>query len=291
MSLAVALLQGLVVLAGLGAAASSISAMLAWQHLPRRFLFTAFGTAGCLAIAVLGADALLGGARMAGWRAAPRLLADAMLPLAFLLLVRAYRRADAVQAKALQATPVNQHTSLPNRALLVDQAVAALARCQRDRLPASIIAARIDDLDGIAAARGPRAADGLMRDFATVFRDATRAGDVPGHASAGVLAVLLPSAGTEAAAIMAGRLRHEAAARLVHPGMDGSRLTLSVGIAAVGEGPVRAVLDEAIAAAEAALASAQAAGGDRVLTAPAPPLRSAGPPPRGTGDAQGGVPA
>jgi GGDEF domain-containing protein len=111
-----------------------------------------------------------------------------------------------------------------------------------------------------------------------VVRDATRAGDVPGHADAQVLAALLPSATPEAARVMAERLRREAATRLAHPRMDGQPVTVSVGIAPVGDGPTRAVLDEAIAAAEAALASAEAAGGDRVLEAPAPPVRSAAQP-------------
>ncbi|WP_198373220.1 GGDEF domain-containing protein, partial [Roseomonas rosulenta] len=254
MSLLVAPLHGLLVLVALGAAAGGIRAMAAWQHLPRRFLFTAFGTAACIAIAVLGADALLGGAPAMGWRLAPRLLVEAMLPLAFLLLVRSYRRADADRLKALQAAPVNPHTSLPNRALLIEQAVPALARCQRDRIPASVVAAGVDGLPAMAAERGPRAADAVTRDFAAVFRDATRAGDLPGHAGTGVITALLPSATTEAAAVMADRLRREASARVAHPGMDGRRLTVSVGIAPVGDGPVRAVLAEAIAAAEAALA-------------------------------------
>ncbi|WP_230164637.1 GGDEF domain-containing protein [Roseomonas sp. CECT 9278] len=278
MKLIVQALQVLIVLGGTGAAVVGVQAMAAWHHLPRRFLFTGFGVLACAAVAVLAADSLLGGTRAAGWRAALALLADGMLPLAFILLVQAYRRADLDRLKAQQASPVNQQTSLPNRALLIDQAIPALARCQRDQMPASVVAASVDGLAEIAQARGPRAAEAMMRDFAIVFRDATRAGDVAGHASAGVLAALLPSATPEAAAGMAERLRREASARLAHPGMDGRRLSVSVGIAPVGDGPVRAVLDEAIAAAEGALATAAAAGGDRVLEAPAPPLRSAGQP-------------
>ena len=108
-----------------------------------------------------------------------------------------------------------------------------------------------------------------------MFRDATRAGDVPGHATADILAALLPSATPEAARAMTERLRSEAAGRVIHPAMDGRRITVSVGIAPVGDGPARAVLDEALDAAEAALAAAQAAGGDRVVEAPPPPRRSA----------------
>jgi diguanylate cyclase (GGDEF)-like protein len=278
LSLLVPALLVLTVLGGLAAAGVGVAAMRGWQHLPRRFVFTAFGTLACAAVAVLAGDALVFGARSAGWRAAPRLLADGMLPLAFFLLVQAYRRADKERLKAQQASPVNQQTNLPNRSLLIGQAIPAMARCQRDQLPASVVAASIDGLQEIAQSRGPRASETVMRDFAAVFRDATRAGDVAGHASTGVLAALLPSATTEAAMGMADRLRREASARLTHPAMDGRRVTVSVGIAPVGDGPIRAVLDEAIAAAEGALASATDSGGDRVLEAPAPPMRSAGQP-------------
>jgi diguanylate cyclase (GGDEF)-like protein len=201
-----------------------------------------------------------------------------MVPLAFVLVVQAYRRADKQARKLRQAAPVNQQTSLPNRALLIDQAIPALARCQRDQVPASVVVASIDGLAEIARSRGPRASEVLLRDFGAVLRDATRAGDVAGHASTTTLAALLPSATAEAAAIMADRLRREAAARLAHPSMDGRRVTLSVGISLVGDGPIRAVLDEAIDTAESARAAASAAGGDRVLEGPAPPLRTAGQP-------------
>ena len=278
MNLLVPALLVLVVLGGLGAAGVGVAAMIAWQHLPRRFLFTAFGSLACGAVGVLAADALVSGGRPGGWRGPLRLLVDAMLPLAFILLVQAYRRADGERLKAQQASPVNQQTSLPNRALLIGQAIPAMARCQRDQLPASVVAASVDGLAEIAQSRGPSASEAVMRDFAAVFRDSTRAGDVAGHASTGVLAALLPSATTEAAAGMADRLRREASAQLAHPGMDSRRLTVSIGIAPVGDGPIRAVIDEAIAAAEGALATAAAGGGDRVLEAPAPPLRTAGQP-------------
>jgi diguanylate cyclase (GGDEF)-like protein len=279
LSLVLTVLLMLVTLGAAGAAFVAASAARDWHHVPRRFQVAGLGALACGAVAVLGVDALFGGAAWAGgWRSVLRLLADAVLMVTVVLLVKAYRRADVVRLKAQEVAPVNEHTSLPNRATLLGQAVPALARCQRDLMPASVVAASIDGLARITQERGPRAAETLLRDFANVFRDATRAGDVPGHASAQVLAALLPSASPEAATGMADRLRREASVRLAHPGMDGSRLSVSVGIAPVGDGPTRAVLDEAIAAAEAALASAQAGGGDRVLASPAPPLRTAGQP-------------
>ncbi len=279
MNLALATLVVLVTLGATGAAVAAALAARDWHHVKRRFPIAALAALACASVAILGLDSLLrGDASTEGWGVALRLLADGMLALTVVLLVQAYRRADAERAKAQQAAPTNQRTSLPNRALLIGQAIPALARCQRDQMPVSVVAATIDGLPDILRVRGPQAVDTLMQDFANVFRDATRAGDVPGHASAETLLAVLHSATTEAAFGMADRLRREAATRLVHPSMDGGRVSVSVGIAPVGDGPTRAVLDEAIAAAEAALASAQAAGGDRALASPAPPLRTAGQP-------------
>lgn len=264
-----------ILLGSVAAVATGALAMWDWRYLARRFAFTAVATAACVTLAVLAADALLGGVRAAGWRAPLRLLADAMLPLSFVLLVRAYRSADRVRLKAQAAAPVNQKTGLPNRAALIDQAIPALALCQRTQVPASVITVAIDGTAQMARERGPRAVEDVLGGFAVVFRDATRAGDVPGHATPEILAALLPSATPEAARVMAERLGREAAARIPHPEMDGRRLSVSVGIAQVGNGPGRAVLDEALHAAETALGVAQAAGGDRVVDAPAPPPRSA----------------
>jgi GGDEF domain-containing protein len=91
-----------------------------------------------------------------------------------------------------------------------------------------------------------------------------------------MLGVLLHGADAEGAAVFAERLRSVAAERLVHPSMDGQRLRVTVGIAIIGEGVPLAALDEAFAAAEAALSTAQGDGGDRVVMAAAPPSRSAG---------------
>ncbi len=269
-------LLALVLAGSLGAAVVGALAMPAWRHRAYRFVVTGLGCAACAAVAALAGAALLGGPRPEGWQAPLRLLADAMLPLVFVLLVLAYRRADRLAEKAYAAASVNPRSSLPNRATLIDLAAPAVARCQRDRAPVTLIAAAIDRHEEMTRPRGPAAVEETLRDFVALFREVTRAGDVPGHAAPGTLVALLPSASAEAARGMAERLRREAATRLSDPKFDGRRLSVSVGIAMLGDGPARAVLDEAIAAAEAALSTAQAAGGNRVLEAPAPPPRSAG---------------
>jgi diguanylate cyclase (GGDEF)-like protein len=271
------LAQVLVLLALLGGAAAGLRAAPGWRHDRRRFLLAVLGAAACLAAALPAAAALFGAEPATGWRAALRLLPDAALPLVFVALLRSLRRADRNGLEALTTAPVNPQTSLPNRALLIGQALPALARCQRDRTPAAVLVAALDDAGAIVARRGPAAMQEALHGFAGVFRDATRAGDVPGHARPQVLAALLPATTPEAARALAERLRSEAGARLAHPDMDGRRLTVSVGIAPVGEGATRAVLDEALEAAEAAMARAHAAGGGQVAEAQPPPGRSAGP--------------
>ena len=62
---------------------------------------------------------------------------------------------------------------------------------------------------------------------------------------------------------------------MVDVSMSGRRVTMSIGIAMVGDGVEPAILEEAISTAIAACRQAAAAGGDGIRLATAPPIRSA----------------
>nr|WP_246514052.1 GGDEF domain-containing protein [Neoroseomonas soli] len=198
-----------------------------------------------------------------------------MLPVLLVAFLAGLRRQDAARRAATTSSPLNPGTGLPNRAALFGQVAPALARSRREDVPCSVIAAAVDGLAEIEEQRGPGAVAEVLRDFATAFRDATRAGDVAGHLRPQVLGALLP--GAEAARTVGDRLREEISVRLPHPAMDGRRLTVSIGISLVGGGPASAALDEAFAASEAALVAARRAGGDQVMVAEPPPMRTAEP--------------
>lgn len=211
-----------------------------------------------------------------GWIALLRLLPQATLPLLMLLLLRAARRQDAMIRAAAHDAYFNPATSLPNHALLVRQIVPALARCRRESVPAAVLIAAIDGFAELADRRGPHHANEMLHGFASILGETTRAGDLSGHVEPHVLGTLLPAATQQDALQVAGRLRALSAERLVDPEMTGERVSVSIGIAIVGDGAEPAALEEAMSAAMAAYRAAVAGGGNQVQLSEPPPARSAG---------------
>lgn len=246
-----------------------------WRYERSRFLLAgagalgAAGAAGLLGVILSGAGVAAGAS---AWLAIPP---AAVLPALLLALLKALRQRDAATRRMAADASANQVTGLPNRPLLVTLMRPVLARCRREKAPASILAFSGDGLAEIEAQRGRAAAEDVLRDMGAALRESVRAADVPGHLGPTVLGVLLSGTPAESARVLAARLGSAVNARIVHPDMDGRRLSVSIGIASVGDGEGGAVIEEALAAAEAARMAAEAAGGNAVHLAPPPPPRSA----------------
>jgi diguanylate cyclase (GGDEF)-like protein len=106
---------------------------------------------------------------------------------------------------------------------------------------------------------GHAAGDAVLQDVAYVMRAALRAGDSIYRVGGEEILVVLPGAGEADAVEIAERLR--SAVRERRP--VGVPVTLSIGVAVTGPGPVDT--DELVSCADAALYSAKAAGRDRVV--------------------------
>ncbi|NMJ42402.1 GGDEF domain-containing protein [Roseomonas sp. JC162] len=258
----------LVTLGAILAAGAGAYAAWRWRFERSRFLVCVLGIAAALAIVA---------ARTTSYGSAAwlRLLPDAAAIVFFIALLRALARQDRSSRRVAAAAHQNAVTGLPNRSTFIAQMTPAMARCRRDGVPAAILAVAIDGLGDIEARRGPATAEDALRDLAAVLRDTARAGDLPGHLAPTVVAAMLPGTAAEAAQRLAERLRAQVAERLPHPSMDGSRMTVSIGIAAIDQGIGRATLDEAMDAAETALIRVMDAGGDGIRLAEPPPHRHA----------------
>jgi diguanylate cyclase (GGDEF)-like protein len=267
-------LQATLLLLMLAAAAAMLRTALLWHQRRARFGLALAGAAVILAAAVPRAFNLASqGPPPAVWHGWLSLLPDAALPIVLLLLIRLIRRQDAARSRAARTRRVNPATDLPNRLHLPPLLLPALARCRREGKPMVLVAATPDGLAGLAALHGPAASDAMLRALADALREATRAGDLTGHLTSDSLLACLPGTGPLAARVVAERLRTRVAARLPHPAMDGRRTTVSLAIAEVGDGTAPAALEEAMAAAEAALREARDTGGNRIGMAPLPPPR------------------
>jgi len=270
-----AFLSAVIALGALAVAAVGAQGAWRWQHARSRFAIMLLGATACLATAFLAAADVL-------WREAAgtagrflALLPAAAAPALLVALRSAFLREDRRAAMDLLTAPLDPVTGLPSRTSFLAQMQPALARTRREGRAATILVAEIDDLAQIEAERGPETARDVLRDFTSLLRRTIRLGDIPGQAHPRRLAVFLPGASEEGAQAQASRLRSACSAELPNPVMDGTSLTISLGIAPVGEGAPGAVLEEALAAAEAALASARQRGGGQTAIAPPPPCRSA----------------
>lgn len=112
-----------------------------------------------------------------------------------------------------QAEDRNRHvafhdalTDLPNRALYVDRAEAALALARRDGATVGVILLDIDRFKNVNDSLGHDAGDELIRRSAERLREALRGSDTVARLGGDEFAVLLPGLGSEETVIVARKL-------------------------------------------------------------------------------------
>jgi diguanylate cyclase (GGDEF)-like protein len=190
---------------------------------------------------------------------------DGLAPIFCLLLLRALGQRDAAQAALRAAAATDPLTGLANRRGFLDHAEGVLAASRRRGATAAVLLVDIDRFKAINDGFGHAAGDDVLRDTAAVLREVVRRGDLPVRWGGEEFAVLLPFTTLDQAVALAERLRVALPARVPHPA--GGGVTLSIGVAALGE----ATLGEAMRAADDAMYQAKAAGRNRVAIAGAAP--------------------
>jgi len=138
----------------------------------------------------------------------------------------------------------------------------------RVRRYGGLLSLAVFDLDHFKAVNdrfGHQAGDEVLRRFAATLRDCCREVDVPARHGGEEFAVMLPAAGTRAAAVYAERVRRETAALEVPAGGERLRVTVSAGVCkwTRATDSMRAML----AAADRELYRAKRAGRNRVCVA------------------------
>ncbi len=104
-------------------------------------------------------------------------------------------------------------TGLYNHRHFYDRLASEVARAQRYRLPLSLLIIDIDDFKRYNDAFGHRAGDGLLRDVAGLLEAETRHDvDLVARYGGEEFAIILPSTGADAAAVVGERLRDSLAA-------------------------------------------------------------------------------
>jgi diguanylate cyclase (GGDEF)-like protein len=98
-----------------------------------------------------------------------------------------------VEQEARKAYATDLGTGLPNRQQLIEHMSQLLALREREPKPVSVLALRIDGLQGVESGHGVESANVVRRKIAVRLRAGVRSSDVVASLGGDVFAVLLPS--------------------------------------------------------------------------------------------------
>jgi diguanylate cyclase len=163
-------------------------------------------------------------------------------------------------------------TGIVNRRHFTQLAHREWERCRRYRSGAALLMVEVDHLDTVQEEHGGAAGDAVMRAVAIIADSTLRKPDLLGRYGAETLVIYLPHTDTLGALDVAERLRTAVSHSRV-PWRDRAlRVTVSVGIAALGDAHLS--LNALVLDAESALQLAQESGRNCVRVAPGSPSPS-----------------
>jgi diguanylate cyclase (GGDEF)-like protein len=176
---------------------------------------------------------------------------------ALFMVVMARERQEMI---TMSAARIDSLTGVANRGAFFTQAGRILRRARDARAPVSLIVFDLDYFKRINDSFGHAAGDRVLRTFADTATAMLRPADLLGRIGGEEFAALLPGVGTEAAYVIAERIRHafESASSGVGSGV---RATVSAGTAVALPG---AVVETVLEEADRALYRAKANGRNRV---------------------------
>jgi diguanylate cyclase (GGDEF)-like protein len=157
-------------------------------------------------------------------------------------------------------------TGLLNAVAWQREAETWIRRALRAGAPAAILLVDIDHFKRVNDTYGHLAGDELLAVMAATLQQNVRTCDVLGRFGGEEFVAVLPGAGEQEACRIAERLRERVRALSVPARAGRMTVTISIGVAALGQGGSE--LFELLAAADAALYRAKRSGRDRVCTLP-----------------------
>ncbi len=174
----------------------------------------------------------------------------------------------AAEAKLTRLAMLDPLTELPNRRAFLEAAEGEINRVRRHAGRACIAILDIDHFKQVNDTHGHQTGDVLLRTLADLWAEMLRSSDTLARYGGEEFIVLMPETEPGIAIRLLERLRQATSSRHHGVGPDDLRVTVSIGLAALGpDGHV----EDAIEAADAALYKAKAEGRNRVCAAPPDP--------------------
>jgi diguanylate cyclase (GGDEF)-like protein len=178
-------------------------------------------------------------------------------------LLAARRTIELQRAEIERAATTDPLTGVASRSAILERLAVEVAQARRYQHPVAIVLVDVDHFGALNGAHGTSGGDEALREVALRVRLRVRAADALGRSGSDAFLAVLPHTDEGGAARFADALRRRIAQRPVSAGDTPASVTVSVGVAVMRAGE-DLDLDGLLARADEALASARAAGGDRI---------------------------
>ncbi len=178
-------------------------------------------------------------------------------------LLQARRTVELQRAELERAVTIDALTGVSSRGALLDRLRVEVAQARRYQHPVALVLMDVDNFGALNRAHGIVAGDDILREVALRIRLRVREADALGRTASDGFIAVLPHTDETGAASFADALRRRLAQRPIRAGEVQEHVTVSVGVALMRAGEEIDV-DDLIARAEEALASARGAGGNRI---------------------------
>ena len=171
---------------------------------------------------------------------------------------------ERLEIEYIKAAHLDPLTGAANRTAVFDVAERLLARCRADNQPVSVVVFDLDRFKSINDTYGHAVGDRVLISFVTAAKAVLRPNDFLGRYGGEEFVAVLPGATTEAASVVADRIRNAVGDRCRE--LDGLQLcaTVSAGVAAAD---ASATLSNAVELADRALYRAKNRGRNRIESA------------------------
>jgi diguanylate cyclase (GGDEF)-like protein len=200
---------------------------------------------------------------------APRHIDDEALRLARELrgtieeLLRARRTVELQREELARTAAQDPLTGVASRRAILDRLAVDAAEARRYTHPVAVMLLDVDDFSAINAAHGFTIGDTVLRELALRLRLRMRGADALGRLGNDGFMAILPHTDERGAAVFADALRQRLISRPIVTDAGELTISVSIGVAFMRPG-MDLSPDELLAAADEALASAKAAGGNRI---------------------------
>jgi diguanylate cyclase (GGDEF)-like protein len=174
------------------------------------------------------------------------------------------RRTIELQREEIARTATHDPlTGVPMRRVVLERLAIEAAESQRYTHPVAVLLIDVDGFTQLNHDHGLAIGDAILRELALRLRLRMRAADALGRVGGDSFMAILPHTDERGAAIFADAMRRRLIARPISTESGELTIGISIGVAFMRPG-MSLTSDELLAAADEALASARAAGGNRI---------------------------